>query len=257
LFYTVLKRFYCAKAIQADGLGEIPNLQCKGIQVEILSVNRITPCIFGAIRALSTRNDEPEKASRPFDRDRDGFVIGEGAGIVLLENLESALERGAPIYAEIRGYGMSGDAFHMTAPPSDGDGSVRCMKSAIEDGGLSYDSVDYINAHGTSTQFNDLFETRAVKTVFGDRAGSIPISSTKSMTGHLLGAAGGIETVFTALTVYNGVIPPTINFENPGDECDLDYVPNSARKVDVNVAMSNSFGFGGTNASLVLQKYTE
>ncbi|OQX20250.1 MAG: beta-ketoacyl-[acyl-carrier-protein] synthase II [Desulfobacteraceae bacterium IS3] len=218
----------------------------------------ITPtCIagFNAMKALSTRNDEPEKASRPFDRDRDGFVVGEGAGIVILEHLEHALERGAHIYAEICGFGMSGDGYHMTSPPPDGEGAARCMAAAIEDAGISYDKVDYINAHGTSTPLNDFYETLAVKTVFKEKAYSIPISSTKSMTGHLLGAAGGIETVFTALTIYEGIIPPTINLENPDKECDLDYVPNVARKADVEIAMTNSFGFGGTNGTLILRKY--
>ncbi|MCP4346131.1 MAG: beta-ketoacyl-ACP synthase II [Desulfobacterales bacterium] len=218
----------------------------------------ITPiCVsgFNAMKALSTKNEEPQKASRPFDRDRDGFVVGEGSGILIIETLEGALERGADIYAEIVGYGMSGDGYHMTAPAPDGDGMARCMSAAIDDAGISYDKVDYINAHGTSTPFNDLYETLAIKSVFKDKAHSIPISSTKSMTGHLLGGAGGIETVFTALAIHNGIIPPTINFENPGEECDLDYVPNTARKADVNIAMTNSFGFGGTNAALVLKKY--
>lgn len=218
----------------------------------------ITPtCIagFNALKALSTRNDRPEKASRPYDRDRDGFVIGEGSGILIIESLEAALERGARIYAEVIGYGMSGDGFHMTAPPEDGNGAARCMRAALDDAGIPPGDVDYINAHGTSTQLNDMIETVAVKTVFGDQAGSIPISSTKSMTGHLLGGAGGIETVFTALTIHNGVIPPTINLENPSDGCDLDYVPNIARKATVDIAMTNSFGFGGTNASLILKKF--
>ena len=210
---------------------------------------------FNAMKALSTRNDAPEKASRPFDRDRDGFVVGEGSGIVILEALENALERGAHIYAEITGFGMSGDGFHMTSPSPDGDGMIRCMKAAIDDAGIPYGEVDYINAHGTSTQLNDLYETRAVKSVFKDKAYSIPISSTKSMTGHLLGGAGGIETVFTTLTVHKGVMPPTINHENPAEECDLDYVPNVARKKNVKIAMTNSFGFGGTNASLIIKAY--
>jgi len=217
----------------------------------------VTPsCVagFNAMKALSTRNDEPEKASRPFDRDRDGFVVGEGSGILILEKLEDAVERGARIYAELCGFGMSGDGYHVTSPPPDGNGAVRCMQSALKDAGVSYDQVDYINAHGTSTEFNDLFETRAVKTVFKERAHSTPISSTKSMTGHLLGGAGGIETVFTALTIQNGVIPPTINLDHPGEECDLDYVPHTARRSNVRCAMTNSFGFGGTNASLLLKK---
>ncbi|QTA93011.1 beta-ketoacyl-ACP synthase II [Desulfonema magnum] len=210
---------------------------------------------FNAMKALSTRNDEPEKASRPFERDRDGFIVGEGSGILILETLEGALERGARIYAEIVGYGMSGDGYHMTSPPPDGNGAIRCMEAALDDAGLSYDMVDYINAHGTSTPLNDLYETRAIKAVFKDKAHSVPVSSTKSMTGHLLGAAGGIETVFTALTIHEGIIPPTINFVNPGEECDLDYVPNVARKQNVDIAMTNSFGFGGTNATLMLKKY--
>ena len=218
----------------------------------------ITPvCVggFSSMKALSTRNDDPQKASRPFDRDRDGFVVGEGSGILIIENLDSALERGAHIYAEICGYGMSGDGHHMTAPAPEGGGMARCMNAALDDAGISYDQVSYINAHGTSTQFNDLYETQAIKTVFGDRAKSIPVSSTKSMTGHLLGGAGGIEGVFATLAIYNGIIPPTINLDNPDPECDLDYVPNTARKADVEVVMSNSFGFGGTNAALVLKKY--
>jgi len=210
---------------------------------------------FGAMKALSTRNNEPQLASRPFDRDRDGFVVGEGSGIVVLESLSSALERGAHIYAEISGFGMTGDGYHMTSPPPDGEGAVRCMKAAISDAGITPDKVDYINAHGTSTQLNDVYETRAIKTVFGDHAYKIPVSSTKSMTGHLLGAAGGIETVFSALTIKNSIIPPTINLDNPDEECDLDYVPNVARKANIDVVMTNSFGFGGTNAVLVLKKY--
>jgi len=209
---------------------------------------------FSAMKALSTRNDEPEKASRPFERDRDGFVVGEGSGMMILETLDSAVERGARIYAELIGYGMSGDGYHMTAPSPDGEGAARCMQAAIDDAGIACSQIDYINAHGTSTPLNDLYETRAVKSVFMEHAHSVPISSTKSMTGHLLGGAGGIETVFTALTLYHGIIPPTINFDTPGEECDLDYVPNVARKADVRVAMTNSFGFGGTNASLILSR---
>jgi 3-oxoacyl-[acyl-carrier-protein] synthase II len=212
---------------------------------------------FNAMKALSTRNDDPQKASRPFDRDRDGFVIGEGSGIMILEALDCALERGAHIYAEIVGFGLTGDGYHMTSPCPDGDGAVRCMQAALDDAGLAAGQVDYINAHGTSTELNDLYESRAVKTVFKDQADKVAISSTKSMTGHLLGGAGGIETVFSALSVYHDMIPPTINFENPGDECDLDYVPNVARQAPVNVAMTNSFGFGGTNATLILRKYTD
>jgi 3-oxoacyl-[acyl-carrier-protein] synthase II len=207
------------------------------------------------MKALSTRNDAPEKASRPFDRDRDGFVVGEGCGILILETLEGALKRGAHIYTEICGYGMSGDGFHMTAPSPDGEGMARCMAAALDDAVISYKKIDYINAHGTSTQLNDTYETKAIKSVFKEKAPSIPISSTKSMTGHLLGGAGGVETIFTALTIKEGVIPPTINLENPDEECDLDYVPNTARKANVETAMTNSFGFGGTNAALILNKY--
>jgi 3-oxoacyl-[acyl-carrier-protein] synthase II len=220
----------------------------------------ITPtCIagFNAMKALSVRNHDPEKASRPFDRERDGFIVGEGCGILILETLDGALKRGARIYAEICGYGMSGDGFHMAAPAPDGEGAARCMAAAIDDAGISYHAVDYINAHGTSTQLNDLYETQAIKSVFKEKAHSLAISSTKSMTGHLLGGAGGIETVFTALTVYEGIIPPTINLDNPDENCDLDYVPNIARNMDVKLAMTNSFGFGGTNAALILSKYDE
>jgi 3-oxoacyl-[acyl-carrier-protein] synthase II len=215
----------------------------------------ITPtCVagFNAMKALSTRNDDPLRASRPFDRDRDGFVVGEGAGILVLEALDHALDRGAPIYAEVTGYGMSGDGYHMTAPPPDGDGAVRCMRAALADAGIGPEEVVYINAHGTSTPLNDACETAAIKTVFGDHSRRLAVSSTKSMTGHLLGGAGGIETVFTALTVQRGVMPPTINLDNPSDDCDLDYVPHTARNRSVPTAMTNSFGFGGTNASLIL-----
>ncbi|MDD2388532.1 MAG: beta-ketoacyl-ACP synthase II [Desulfobacterales bacterium] len=218
----------------------------------------VTPtCVagFNAMKALSTRNDDPEKASRPFDRDRDGFIIGEGSGMMVLESLESALDRGAHIYAEVVGFGASGDGFHMTCPAPDGEGAARCMQAALDDGGISYDKIDYINAHGTSTQLNDINETVAIKTVFKDRAYDIAISSTKSMTGHLLGGAGGVEAVFTALTIHDGIIPPTMNLDNPDLECDLDYVPNAARKQAVNYAMSNSFGFGGTNGTLILKRY--
>lgn len=209
---------------------------------------------FGSMRALSTRNDEPEKASRPFDAGRDGFVPSEGAGIVILEPLEDALKRGAKIYAEVAGAGASGDAYHITAPSPGGDGYVRCMRAALEDAGLSLKDIDYINAHGTSTPLNDAMETLAIKTVFGDHAQKLAVSSTKSMTGHLLGAAGGIEAAFTALAIYNDLMPPTINLDNPDPECDLDYVPNVARSSEIRAAMSNSFGFGGTNISLVFKK---
>jgi 3-oxoacyl-[acyl-carrier-protein] synthase II len=218
----------------------------------------ITPtCIagFNAMKALSTRNDEPERASRPFDRDRDGFVVGEGSGILVLETLDAALERGARIYAEICGYGMSGDGFHMAAPAPEGEGAARCMAAALADAQMTCDKIDYINAHGTSTPLNDLYETQAIKTVFKEKAFSIAVSSTKSMTGHLLGGAGGIETVFTALTISKGIIPPTINLDHPDDECDLDYVPFTARKIEVKTAMTNSFGFGGTNATLILKSH--
>ena len=212
---------------------------------------------FNSMKALSTRNDEPQKASRPFDRDRDGFVVGEGGGILIIEALDHALARNAPIYAEISGYGMSGDGYHMTSPPPDGNGAVRCMAAALEDAKIDGDRIDYINAHGTSTPLNDLYETRAIKTVFKEHAYSLPVSSTKSMTGHLLGGAGGIEMVFTALSIYEDMIPPTINYENPDEDCDLDYVPNTARSKKVEYAMTNSFGFGGTNATLILKKYKE
>ena len=212
---------------------------------------------FNAMKALSTRNDEPEKASRPFDRDRDGFVVGEGSGIMIIEALDHALERGAKIYAELIGYGLSGDGHHMTAPPPDGNGAIRCMQAALNDAGIEPGEIDYINAHGTSTPLNDISETMAIKEVFHDHAYKLAISSTKSMTGHLLGGAGGIETVFTALTVYEDLMPPTINYENPDEDCDLDYVPNVKREAAVKRAMTNSFGFGGTNASLILSKYAD
>jgi len=210
---------------------------------------------FNAMKALSTRNAEPERASRPFERDRDGFVPGEGAGILILEELAHARQRGARIYAEMVGYGLTGDGYHMTSPPPDGNGAARCMQMALDDAGIRYDQVDYINAHGTSTELNDLYETRAIKTVFKEHAHKVPVSSTKSMTGHLLGGAGGVETVFSALAVHDDIMPPTINYENPAEELDLDYIPNTARKATVNYAMSNSFGFGGTNAVLLLKKY--
>ncbi len=211
---------------------------------------------FNAMKALSTRNAEPERASRPFDRDRDGFVPGEGAGIIILEELEHALRRGARIYAEMIGYGLTGDGYHMTSPPPDGEGAARCMQMALDDAGIACTEVDYINAHGTSTELNDLYETRAIKHVFGEHTYRVAVSSTKSMTGHLLGGAGGVEAVFSALAVYHDILPPTINYENPAEELDLDYVPNRARKARVNIAMSNSFGFGGTNASLLFRKFT-
>ena len=211
---------------------------------------------FSAMKALSTRNDAPQAASRPFDRDRDGFVISEGSGMLVLEELEAARARGAKIYAEIIGYGQTSDAFHIAAPPEDGEGAARCMAMALRDAQLSPEQVDYINAHGTSTPLNDLCETRAIKTVFGEHAYTLAISSTKSMTGHMLGAAGGIEAAFTALTLFNGIIPPTINLENPDPDCDLDYVPLTAREQQVRVALSNSFGFGGTNGVLVMRQFS-
>lgn len=212
---------------------------------------------FSSMKALSTRNDEPEKASRPFDRDRDGFVMGEGAAVLVLEEYEHAMRRGAKIYAELVGYGATADAYHITAPCADGEGAVKCMLRALEDAKLSPDEVDYINAHGTSTKLNDAAETLAIKKVFGERAYKIPISSTKSMIGHLLGAAGAIEAVATIMTIHTGIIHPTINYENPDPECDLDYVPNEARKKEVNVAISNSFGFGGHNVCLAFKKFEE
>ena len=211
---------------------------------------------FGAMKALSTRNDEPARASRPWDRDRDGFVIGEGAGIVVVEELERAKKRNAKIYCELVGYGLSADAYHMTAPPPDGNGAARAMQLALEHAKLSVDDVDYINAHATSTGLGDVAEARAIKTVFGPRAKSVSISSTKSMTGHLLGGAGAIETAACALSIRDGVIPPTINLENPDDECDLDFTAKVAKERKVRVALNNSFGFGGHNATLVVQEFT-
>ena len=206
---------------------------------------------FSAMKALSMRNDEPERASRPFDRDRDGFVMSEGAGILVVEELEHAKARGAKIYCELTGYGLSADAYHMTAPPPNGEGAVRAMQMALEHARVSPDQVDYINAHATSTDIGDLCETRAIKEVFGEQAYKVSISSTKSMTGHLLGGAGGIEMAACALAIRDSVIPPTINLENPGEGCDLDYTPNVAREKKVRVALNNSFGFGGHNATLV------
>jgi len=210
---------------------------------------------FNAMKALTTRNEEPEKASRPFEKDRDGFVPAEGAGVIILEEMNSALERGAEIYGEIIGYGLTGDAYHMTAPDPKGDGAARCMRMALKDAGISPGDVDYINAHGTSTPLNDVIETMAIKTAFNEHSKEVVVSSTKSMTGHLLGAAGGVEAIFTVLAIRDGIIPPTINYETPDPECDLDYVPNVARQADIKVAISNSFGFGGTNATLVFRKF--
>ena len=210
---------------------------------------------FAAMRALSTRNDEPERASRPFDRDRDGFIIGEGAGVVILEELGRARQRGANIYCEIVGYGMSADGYHMTAPAEDGEGAFNVMQAAIAQADIKPSEVDYINAHGTSTHYNDKLETLAIKRCFGDHAESLAVSSTKSMTGHLLGAAGGLEAGISALVVRDQIIPPTVNLDNPDPECDLDYVPNECRSSSITYALSNSFGFGGTNASLLFKKY--
>ena len=210
---------------------------------------------FAAMRALSTRNEDPERASRPFDADRDGFVIGEGAGVLVLEELEHALARGAKIYAEMAGYGMSSDAFHITQPSENGDGAVRVMTNAIKDAGVEPQDVDYINAHGTSTFYNDKLETLAIKRVFGDSAYAIPVSSTKSMMGHLLGAAGGVEAGIIALALRDQMVPPTANYEKPDPECDLDYVPNVSRRRTMQYALSNSFGFGGTNAAVLMKRY--
>ncbi|PYM33611.1 MAG: beta-ketoacyl-[acyl-carrier-protein] synthase II [Candidatus Rokuibacteriota bacterium] len=210
---------------------------------------------FCAMKAMSTRNDEPTKASRPFDAGRDGFVCGEGGGVLVLESLEHAVRRDARIYAELVGYGMTGDAHHMTAPDPEGDGAARAMAAALRDAGLSGPEVGYINAHGTSTQYNDKFETLAIKRVFGDHTRRLAVSSTKSMTGHLLGAAGGVEAIATVLALHHGVLPPTINYETPDPDCNLDYVPNQARKQDVEFALSNAFGFGGTNATVAFRKY--
>jgi 3-oxoacyl-[acyl-carrier-protein] synthase II len=219
----------------------------------------ICPLVFAGlepVKAMTTRNDEPQKASRPFDKNRDGFVISEGGGIVILEELESAKNRGAKIYGEVLGYGLNSDAYHITAPDPDGRGAATCMKLALNDAGISPDKVDYINAHGTSTVLNDLSETKAIKSVFGKRSKQIPISSNKSMIGHLWAGAGVVEAIFTLFTMNEGIIPPTINYETPDPECDLDYVPNVPRKAEVKIALSNSFGFGSTNATLLLGKYS-
>jgi 3-oxoacyl-[acyl-carrier-protein] synthase II len=221
------------------------------------SITPLAVAGFGNMKALSTRNDDPTHASRPFEKDRDGFVIGEGAGVVILESLEHALERGANIYAEIIGYSATADAYHITSPDPEGKGVSRCMQMAVQDAGLQPSDIDYINAHGTSTPFNDKFETLAIKSVFNSHAYKVPISSIKSMIGHGLVSAGAMEMVATTMAVHDDVIPPTINYETPDPDCDLDYVPNKSRKATINIAMSNSFGFGGTNACLVIKKYTE
>jgi 3-oxoacyl-[acyl-carrier-protein] synthase II len=210
---------------------------------------------FCALKALSTRNDEPQKASRPFEKNRDGFVMAEGAGILVLEDLEKAQQRNAAIFAEIIGFGCNADAYHITAPSPNGEGAAKCMQITLADAGLKPEDIDYINAHGTSTPMNDLSETMAMKTVFRDHIKNLPVSSTKSMTGHLLGAAGGVEAIFSLLAIRDSIIPPTINYEEPDPECDLDYVPNVARKKEVRIVMSNSFGFGGTNATLIFKRF--
>lgn len=210
---------------------------------------------FTSMKALSTRNDEPEKASRPFDRDRDGFVMGEGSGVLILEEMEHALSREARIYAELIGYGLNSDAYHITSPAPNGEGAAKCMNSALKDAGIVPEEVNYINAHGTSTKYGDELETAAIKTVFGDHAYKLCVSSTKSMIGHLLGASGGVEAAICAQSVYNKIVPPTINLDNADPECDLDYVPHEARTLDIDIAMSNSFGFGGTNACIIFRKF--
>ncbi|MFF2907707.1 beta-ketoacyl-ACP synthase II [Paenibacillus sp. NPDC057934] len=232
--------------------GDADAMICGGAEATIRPTGMAGFC---AMRAMSTRNDEPEKASRPFDTDRDGFIMGEGAGILILESLEHAQKRGAKIYAEVIGYGLSGDAHHMTEP--DPDGAARCMKMAIRDAGIKPEDIDYINAHGTSTPVGDRSETAAVKMALGDHAYKVAISSTKSMTGHLLGAAGGVEAIICGLSLQNGIIAPTINLDNQDPECDLDYVPNVPRKADLNIVMSNSFGFGGHNATVILKKFNQ
>jgi 3-oxoacyl-[acyl-carrier-protein] synthase II len=250
-----------ACSASAHAIGESFEIIRRGDAIAMIaggSEAAITPMSiggFGSMRALSTRNDEPERASRPFDTDRDGFIIGEGAGVVIMEELGHAVARGAPIYAEIVGYGLSSDAYHMTAPSEDGDGGRRVMEMAIRKAGIRADEVDYINAHGTSTPYNDKLETLAIKRCFGDHARTLVISSTKSMTGHLLGGAGGLEAGITALAIHHQQVPPTINLDHPDPECDLDYVPHTSRAVPVRYALSNSFGFGGTNAALLFKKY--
>jgi 3-oxoacyl-[acyl-carrier-protein] synthase II len=220
------------------------------------NITPLTIAGFNAMKALSTRNDEPEKACRPFEKNRDGFVVAEGAGIVILEELEFALKREARIYGEVVGYGYTGDAYHITAPSPDGDGAARCMRMAIKDAGLQPEEIDFINAHGTSTPLNDKTETIAIKAVFREHAKKIPVSATKSMTGHLLGAAGSTEAIFTLLAIDDGILPPTINYEEPDPDCDLDYVPNVARRQSLKIGMSNAFGFGGTNATLILRSFS-
>ncbi len=221
------------------------------------AVTRLGVSAFAAMRALSRRNDDPEKASRPFERDRDGFVIGEGAGVLILEEHGHAVKRGAPVFGEIIGYGQNADAHHITAPSPEGEGAAECMRVALKDAQIEPEAVDYVNAHGTGTLFNDVVETRAVKKVFGSHAGSLAMSSTKSMTGHLLGGVGAVEAIYTLLALHHGLLPPTINYDHPDPECDLDYVANVMRQASIRIAMSNSFGFGGTNGALVFKKYSE
>jgi 3-oxoacyl-[acyl-carrier-protein] synthase II len=246
----------------AHAIGEAFRLIRMGEQDAVIAGGAeaaLTPLGLGgfiALKAVSSRNDEPEKASRPFDRQRDGFVMSDGAGILVLEEMEQAKRRGTKIYAEIIGYGANSDAYHMTAPSPEGEGAVRCIRMALRSAGISPLEVDYINAHGTSTPYNDATETHAIKRVFGEHAAHLAISSTKSMTGHMLGAAGGVEGVYSVLALAHGILPPTINYEEPDPECDLDYVPNVARQAPIQVAISNSFGFGGTNACLVFRKWT-
>jgi 3-oxoacyl-[acyl-carrier-protein] synthase II len=248
----------CASGTHA--IGEAFHLIRRGLQDAVIAggaESAITPLGvggFSAMKALSTRNDEPERASRPFDKERDGFVIAEGSGVLILEERDRALKRGAKIHAEVIGYGANGDAHHMTAPAPEGEGAARCMRLSLKDAGIAPSEVDYVNAHGTSTEYNDTNETQAIKKVFGEQAFKLAVSSTKSMTGHLLGAAGAVEGVFSVLALRHGIIPPTINYENPDPDCDLDYVPNQARRADIRVALSNSFGFGGTNACVIFRR---
>ena len=248
----------CASGTHA--IGEAFHLIQRGLQDAVIAggaESAITPLGvggFSAMKALSTRNDEPQRASRPFDRERDGFIIAEGSGVLILEERDRAVKRGAKIYAEVLGYAANGDAYHMTAPAPEGEGAARCMRLSLKDAGIAPSEVDYINAHGTSTEYNDTNETQAIKKVFGEQAFKLAVSSTKSMTGHLLGAAGAVEGIFSVLALRHGIIPPTINYENPDPDCDLDYVPNQARKADIRVALSNSFGFGGTNACVIFRR---